>query len=153
MKSPEVIYCSSSDEEPVFLRNQRLIREHRIREDQQDIRDHFSRVTDEVIEGKRKYLRVAAFPVASVIPRVVPLDSSLLVSVAYSPSTIKFKIMSDHKETGSKPSSPVVESKVGAFEAKQYQSSITSTNQISDILRRNGLKISPLIVVRAPNPD
>ena len=100
MKSPEVI-CLSSDDEPIFDRNQRLIQEHRIREEQQDTRDHFSRVLEEVKEGKRKYLRVAAFPETSDIPRAIPLDPCLSVSVAYEPSDLKFYIISQHSETGS----------------------------------------------------
>lgn len=128
MTSREVIYCSSDDDEPVFVRNQRLIREHRIREEQQDINDYFSRVTNEVIEGKRKFLRVAAFPKTCVIPRDVLLDPSLLVSIAYSPSELKFKIISNHSETGSRSPSHIVESKAVAFEAEQYQSSITNIN-------------------------
>lgn len=147
MTPPEVIYFSSSDEEPIFLRNQRLIKEHRIREDQQDIQDHFSRVTDEVIEGKCKFLRVAAFPETSVVPRVVPLDSSSSVSKAYSPFELKVRIMSYHSETKSKPSSPIEESKKVSFEAEQYQSLITSTKQIYDILRRHNLKILASLVV------
>ena len=80
-----------------------------------DIRHHVSRVTDKVNEGKRKFLWVAAFPETSIIPRVVPIGLSLLVSIEYSPSELKFKIMSDHSETGSRSPSLVVEFKVVAF--------------------------------------
>ena len=93
MESPGAI-CLSSDDEPVFDRNQRLIQEHRIREEQQDIKDHFSRVLNEVKEGKHKYLRVAALPESSSIPKAISLDPSLSVSVAFEPSDLKYSIMS-----------------------------------------------------------
>ena len=66
MTSPEVVYLSS-DDEPIFERNQRLIEEHREREGWQNIQDHLSKVLDEVKEGKRKLLRIAAHPKLSNI--------------------------------------------------------------------------------------
>lgn len=154
MTSPEIIYCSFSDEEPVFVRNQRLIQEHRIPEEQQDVRDNFSRVIDGVVEGKRKFLKVAAFPDTYNIPREVPSDPSLSLSVAYEPSELKFIIMSEHSETGSQSPIPAVaKSRAITFEAKLYKSTITNTNQISAILRKHSLEISPTLMVRAPRPD
>lgn len=62
--------------------------------------------------------------------------------------------MSDHSEIGSRSPIPtVVESQAITFEAEQYRSSIMSTDQISKIIRRHGLKISLTIVVQAPHPD
>ena len=65
-------FCLSSDDEPIFERNQRLIEEHREREDRQNIQDHLSIVLDEVNEGKCKFLRIAAYPEPFNIPRAVP---------------------------------------------------------------------------------
>lgn len=139
MTSLEII--SSSDEEPIFIRNQRLIQEHRVREEQQDTRDHFSRVLEEVKEGKRKFLRVAAFPESSSVPRAVPLDPSLSVSIAYEPSDLKYKI-------GSRSPPPVaIESRALKFKALQSKSTITNIDQISAILRKHDLKISFDLVV------
>lgn len=107
MKSPDVVYLSSVDKS-VFDRNQRLIQEHRVREKQRDIRDHLSRVLEEVKEGKRKFLRIAALPESSDIPKAVPLDPSLSVSIAYEPSDLKFSIMSQHSEICSSSPSPVM---------------------------------------------
>ena len=76
MKSPDVI-CLSSNDENVFERNQRLIQEYRVREDQRNTRDHFCRILEEVKKGKHKFLRIAALPESSDIPRAIPLDSSL----------------------------------------------------------------------------
>ena len=106
MKSPDVI-CLSSDDENVFDRNQRLIEEHRVREDQQNTRDHFSCILEEVKEGKRKFLRIAALPESSDIPRAIPLDTSLSVTVAFEPSDLKFDIMSQQSVIGSRSPSPV----------------------------------------------
>ena len=131
-----------------FYRNQRLIQEHRIREEQQNTRDHFSRVLDEVKEGKRKFLRVSTLPEASCIPRAIPLNPCLSVSLAFQPSDLKFNIMSEHSETGSKSSAPVVvESRALPYKALQYKSTITNIDQISAILSKHGLKISPNLVV------
>ena len=58
---PSDIYNLSSDDEPVFDRNQRLLRAHHEREDRIHIQRHLSRVLDEVKEGKRKFLRTATF--------------------------------------------------------------------------------------------
>ena len=154
MKSSEVIYCSSCEDEPIFDCNQRLIQEHGIREEQQNKKDHFSRVLDEVKEGKHKYLRVAALHESSSLPREVPIDPSLSVSIAYEPSDLKFNIMSQHSETGSRSSSPIVaDSRPLRFEALQYKSTITNIDQISAILRNHGLRISLALVVRVPTPD
>lgn len=79
---PLEVYYISSDDEPVFERNQRLIREHREQEDRQQIKDHLSRVLEEVKEGNRKFLCTAAFPEPSSIPRAIPINPSLSVTVA-----------------------------------------------------------------------
>lgn len=152
MKSLDVI-CLSSDDEPTFYRNRRLIHEHRIREGQQDTRNHFTRVLEEVKEGKRKYLRVAALPENSSIPMVVPLDPHLSFSIAYKPFDLRFNIMSQHSETGSRSPSLMVESKPIVYEALQYHSTVKNIDQISAILCKHGLKISLGLVVRVPRPD
>ena len=62
--------------------------------------------------------------------------------------------MSEHSETGSQSPTPVVaESRVVTFEAQLYKSFITNIDQISAILRKHGLKMSPNLEVRVPNPD
>ena len=88
MKSPEVVYLSSFD------RNQRLIQEHKVCEEQLQIRDHFSRVLGKVKEGKRKFLRVTALPESSDIPWAIHIDTSLSVTVAFELTDLKFNIMS-----------------------------------------------------------
>ena len=148
MKSSKVIYCSSSDDEPVFNCNQRLIQEHRIREDQQLTRDHFSRVLEEVKEGKRKYLRVAALPESLSIPRALPIDHSLSVTIAYEPANLKFKIMSQHSETGSRSPSPIAaDSNPPRFEALLYKSTITNIDHLLAILSKHSLRISADLIV------
>ena len=84
MGSSEVIYLSSDEETP-FERNQRLLKEHHEQEDRRQVQDHLSRVLQEVKEGKRKFLRTAAFPEPSNIPLAIPVDRALAVSVAYEP--------------------------------------------------------------------
>ena len=142
MTSPEVVYLSS-DDEPIFERNQRLIEEHREREDRQSIQDHLSRVIEEVKECKRKFLSIAAHPEPSSIPRAVPLDRSLAVTVAYEPEELQFFIMSQERQSGSMSSPPVVKAKALPYEALQYQSTITHIGQIFAILGKHGLEISP----------
>ena len=81
-------------DEPVFERNQILIREHHEQEDRRQVQDHLTLVLNEVKEGKRKFLRTAAFPELSSIPREIPLDQSLSVSITYEPGDSTFNIMS-----------------------------------------------------------
>ena len=116
MTSPEVVYLSS-DDEPIFERNQRLLKEHHEREDRQNIQDHLSRVLEEVKEGKRKFLRIAAFPEPSNLPRANPLDDSLTVTVAYEPFNLKFNITPQESQIGSLSAPPVVKSKALPYEA------------------------------------
>lgn len=129
MKSPDVVYLSS-DDETIFEPNQTLIVEHRVCEDQRATRDHFSRVLEEVKEGNRKFLRIAALPEPSNIPRAVPLDKSLSITVAFKPSNLKFNIMSQESKIGSMSPVPVVKSKVFPFESLQYYSTITKIDHI-----------------------
>ena len=153
MKSPKVIYLSS-DDEPIFYRNQRLIQEHRIREEQRDTIDHFARIIEEVKEGKRKFVRVAALPEASSVPGAIPIDPSFSVFVAYKPSDLRFNIMSQHSETNSLSRAPVVtKSKPFKFEALQYKSTVTNIDQLSATLSKHNLRISIDLVVRDPCPD
>ena len=91
---PSYVYYLSSDDDSAFERNQRLIREHHEQEDSQQIQDHLTRVLNEVKEGKRNFLRTAAIPELSSIPREIPLDQSLTVSVAYELSDFTFSIIS-----------------------------------------------------------
>ena len=84
MESYEVVYLSSDEETP-FERNQRLVQEHHADEDRRQVQSHLSRVLQEVKEGKRKTLRIAALPEPSCIPIAVPIASYLEVSIAYKP--------------------------------------------------------------------
>ena len=61
--------------------------------------------------------------------------------------------MSPRKGSSSLPPRPVKKTKIKPYESLLYQSSITSVDQISDILNNHGLKISSDIPVRAPLPD
>lgn len=119
-----------SDDDPVFEHNQWLIREHCEQEDCHQIKDHLTRVLDEVKEGKRKFLRTAAFPEPSNIPVAIPFDRALTVTVAYEPGDLKFNIMSQQSQTGSLSPVPAVAAEKLPFEALQYQSVITHINQI-----------------------
>ena len=127
MDSSEVI-CLSSDEETPFERNQRLLKEHHEQEDRRQVQDHLSRVLEEVKEGKRKFLRTAAFPEPSNIPLAIPVDKTLAVSVAYEPGSLKFNIMSQQSQTGSQSPPPVVAVPEKPYAALLYQSSITNNN-------------------------
>ena len=71
MDSYDVVYLSSDDESP-FDRNQRILREYHEEEDRRLVQSHLSRVLQEVIEGKRKTLRIAALPEPSSIPIATP---------------------------------------------------------------------------------
>ena len=93
-------------------------------------------------------MRIAAFPEHSNLPREVPLDDFLTVTVAYEPFDLKFNIMSQDSQTGSLSPPPVVKSKALPYEALQYQSKITHIGQISTILSKHGLEISPDLAVR-----
>lgn len=81
MGSPEVV-CLSSDEEPVFARNQLRIKERQIKEEQYETRAHFGRLIDEVAEKTRKFLQTTAEPEDSKIPLAHPLDKSLFFFIA-----------------------------------------------------------------------
>lgn len=139
MTSPEVV-CLSSNDEPIFERNQRLIKEHRECEDRQNIQDHLSRVQDELKEGKRKFLRIVAHPEPSNIPRADPLDRSLAVIVAYEPKDLHFNIVSQESQTGSLSPPPVAKSKALPYEALLYTSTITNIDQISALLKKTWFK-------------
>ena len=71
MDSSEIVYLSSDEETP-FECNQKLIQEHHAEEDRRQVQRHLSRVLQEVKEGKRKILRIAAFPEPSDIPIATP---------------------------------------------------------------------------------
>ena len=148
----DVMYLSS-DDESVFDHNQRLLREHYKYEDRLHIQNHLSRVLEEVKEGKRKFLRTAAFSEPSSIPVALPLDQSLAVTVAYEPGNLNFNIMSQESQIGSLSPPPVVRARNLTYEALQYQSTITNISQISPLLSKHGLEISPEIVVRVPRTD
>ena len=65
------------------------------------------------------------------IPRALPIDLYLSVIVAYEPADHRFKIMSQHSETGSRSPSPVIaDSKPLKFEALLYKSTITTIDKI-----------------------
>ena len=93
MDSYEVVYLCSDEETP-FERNQRLLYEDHAEEDRRQVQSHLSRVLEEVKEGKRHTLRIAARPEPSRIPIAVPLAIPLEVTVAYKPGELKFNIMS-----------------------------------------------------------
>ena len=146
---PSDVICLSDDESP-FDRNQRLIKEHHEEEDRRRVQDHLSWVLEEVIEGKRKTIRIAARPEFLNIPIATPLDPSLEVTVPFEPGEPKFNIMSQESNTGSVSPAPLVEAKGVPFGALLYQSTITNLNQISAILKKHGLKVSSDIPVREP---
>ena len=134
MDSSDVAYVS--DDESPFVRNQHLIKEHHEEEDRRRVQSHLSRVLDEVKEGKRKFLRIAALPEPSSIPVATPLDKTLVVTVAYEPGELKFDIMSQQSQTGSRSPPPVVEAESAPFGALLYQSSITNINHISALFKK-----------------
>lgn len=110
MTSPEVVYLSS-DDEPIFECNQRLLKEHYKQEDRHNIQKHLSRALEEVKEG--------------ILPRAVPLDNFLAVTVAYEPRDLYFNIMSQESQTDYLSPPPVVISKALPYDALKYQSTIT----------------------------
>ena len=81
--------------ETLFARNQRRIREYELAREQEDIRAHFRRQIDEVIEEKRRVLREALYPESNSGPRPIPLDPALKVTVAYHPGELKFLLMGE----------------------------------------------------------
>ena len=83
-----------SPESP-FTRNQRLIREHQLRREQEDTGDHFRRQIDEVEERKRKRLRVAIYPDPDPEPRPIPLDPTLKVMIAFKSGDLQFFLMEE----------------------------------------------------------
>ena len=93
MDSYDVV-CLSSDDESPFDRNQRLLKEYHEKEDRRRVQSHLTRVLDEVKEGKRHTLRIAARPEPSRIPIAIPLALPLEVTIAYKPGELKFNIMS-----------------------------------------------------------
>ena len=125
MDSSEIVYLSSDDESP-FDRNQRLLREHHEEEDRRRVQNHLSRVLEEVKEGKRKTLRIAAHPEPSSIPIAIPLASSLEVTIAYEPGDLRFNIMSQESQAGSISPAPIVEAESVPFGALLFQSTITN---------------------------
>lgn len=56
MGSPQFIYCSYSDDKPMFARNQRTIKEHRVKEEQSDTQANFCRLIDEVAKNVSIYV-------------------------------------------------------------------------------------------------
>ena len=151
MDSPDIVYLSSDDESP-FDRNQRILREYHEEEDRRQVQNHLTRVLDEVKEGKRKTLRIAALPEPSNIPLAVPVDPSLTVSIAYKPGELKFNLMSQDNQTSANSPAHTIEAEDAAFGAMKFQSSITDISQISAILKKHGLKVGADIVVRVPAP-
>ena len=124
----------SSDEETPFERNQRLLHEHHAEEDRRQVQSHLSRVLEEVKEGKRHTLRIAARPEPSRIPIAIPLALPLVVTIAYKPGELKFNIMSQESQTGTVSPAPIVEAECAPFGASKFQSTITNNRQISAIL-------------------
>ena len=61
--------------------------------------------------------------------------------------------MSQEIQAGSVSPSPVVEAESAPFGALLFQSTITNNTQISAILRKCGIKISPEVVVKVPTPS
>ena len=116
MDSYEVVYLCSDEETP-FERNQRLVQEHHAEENRRLVQSHLSRVLQEVKEGKRKNLRIAAFPESSNIPIAIPLDPSLSVTVAFEPGELRFNIMSNESQSGSVSPAPVLEAEYVPFGA------------------------------------
>ena len=147
------VYYISSDDEPVFERNQRLIREHHEQEDCRQVQDHLTCVLDKVKEGKRKFLRTAAFLESSSIIRAIPINPSLTVTVAYEPGDLAFNIMSLENQTGSLSPIFVVRAQHLPFEALKYTSTVTKIDHISALLKKHGLKMSSNLAVRAPLPN
>ena len=139
---PSELYYISSDDEPIFERNQRLIKEYHEQEDRRQVQDHLTRVLDEVKEGKRKTLRTAAFPEPSDIPIAIPLDRTLAVSVAFEPGDLVFNIMSQGSQTGSLSPSQAVTTQPLPYEALLYMSTITKIDQISSIFKKHGRRMS-----------
>lgn len=74
MKSHEAVYLYFDDEN-VFYLYEKLMQEHKVREEQQEFWDHFSRVLEKVKEGKHKLLWEAALPESSDVPRALPIDT------------------------------------------------------------------------------
>ena len=132
----------SPSPESVFARNQRRIREFELAREQEDIRAHYRRQIDEVIERKRRVLREAVYPESSSGPRPIPLDPALTVTVAYSPGELQFSLMAE-------PSSSQPRREI--FEAEFYQSSVISADQIADILALHGLSSLRSLNCRAPS--
>ena len=97
MDSYDVVYLSSDEETP-FERNQRLVQEHHAKEERRRVQSHLTRVLEEVKEGKRHTLRIAARPEPSRIPISIPLASSLGVTIAYKPGDLKFNVMSQESQ-------------------------------------------------------
>ena len=150
---PSELYYISSDDEPVFERNQRLIKEYHEQEDNRQVQAHLTHVLDEVKEGKRKTLRIAAFPEPSDIPIAIPLDRTLAVSVAFEPGDLVFNIMSQGSQTGSLSPSPAVTGQPLPYGAFKYPSTVTKIDHISAIFKKHGLRMSSDIPVQAPHPN
>lgn len=150
---PSEIICLSSNDEHHFDQNQRRLKDFYKQEDRNNFQNHLKRILDEVNEGKRKFLQTVALPDISNIPITLPLDKSLTVTIAISPGDLQFTIMSQGSNTSSLSPRPVKETKVKPYEALLYQSSVTTIDHISVILKNHGLKISPDIPVWAPLPD
>lgn len=61
-------------------------------------------------------------------------------------------MMSQEKCTSSRPPRPAKKATVKPYESLLYQSTISTTDQVSFILNNHGLRISPELSVRAPLP-
>lgn len=146
----DIIYLCY-DDKPVFDRNQRLLREHHEQEERHHIQQHLSRVLEEIKEGKRKFLQTTDFPEPSDIPKAIPLERSLAVTIAYEHEDFNFNIMSQESQTGSLSPLSEVTTKPLPFEALPYQSTITHIDQICAILGKHDLEISPDLPVPAPH--
>ena len=127
--------------ESLFARNQRRIREYELACEQEDIRAHYRRQIDEVIEKKIRTLREALYPKSNSGPRSIPLDPALKVTIAYNPGELQFSLMGE-------PSSSQPRREM--FEAEHYWSSVTTTSQITDILAFHGLSLSGSLKCRPP---
>ena len=136
MDSSEIVYLISDEETP-FERNQRLVQEHHAEEDRRRVQSHLSRVLNEVKEGKRHTLRIAARPEPSRIPIAIPLAIPLEVTVAYKPGELKFNVMSQESQAGSVSPAPIVEAENAPFREILFQSTIIDNSHISAIYSGN----------------
>uniref|UniRef100_A0A803P4G3 Uncharacterized protein n=1 Tax=Cannabis sativa TaxID=3483 RepID=A0A803P4G3_CANSA len=110
--------------------NDAKIRDHLIETNQDEISSRYRRFLQEITDGKRHYLRDAAWPELQTLSSI-PLARPLFlprVTVTFAPGDLDFKIMTTQAQKSKTPQDPTV-----TFEAELIESKVRSIGAYVDM--------------------